>query len=102
MTTGPLTNGTLATYTFDARNRLTSAGGLSYAYDPANNRVAITNGVAVTTFVVDPKTSQVLMRVKGGVTNYYVYGLGLVYEEDGLKEKLTSQYECRVVKEILV
>jgi hypothetical protein len=26
----------------------------------------------------------------------------LVYEEDGLKEKLTSQYECRVVKEILV
>jgi len=25
----------------------------------------------------------------------------LVYEEDGLKEKLTSQYECRVVKEIL-
>ncbi len=25
----------------------------------------------------------------------------LVYEEDGLKEKLTSQYECRIVKEIL-
>jgi hypothetical protein len=25
----------------------------------------------------------------------------LVYEDDGLKEKLTSQYECRVVKEIL-
>ena len=37
-------------------------------------------------------------------TVLYLLGLDykrLVYEEDGLKEKLTSQYECRVVKEIL-
>ena len=78
---GPLTNG-FGSYTYDVRNRLTGAGGVSYAYDPAGNRVAITNGVTVTQFVVNPNAalSQVLMRVQNGVTNYYVYGAGLLYE----------------------
>ncbi len=82
MTSGPLTNDTSASYTFDARNRLLSVGGISYGYDLAGNRVAITNGASVTRLVVNPNAalSQVLMRVKGGVTNYYVYGLGLLYE----------------------
>ena len=81
MSYGPLTNG-FAPYTYDVRNRLTSAGGVSYAYDPAGNRVAITNGATVTQFVVNPNTalSQVLMRIQNGVTNYYVYGAGLLYE----------------------
>ncbi len=82
MTSGPLTTNTLVTYTYDARNRLTGVGSLTYGYDPAGNRIAVTNGASVSTDVVDPKTSQVLMRIISGVTNYYVYGLGLVYEED--------------------
>lgn len=82
MTYGPGTNNTFLTYTYDARNRLTSSGGVSYGYDPANNRTALTNGPTNETFVVDPKTSQVLMRIKAGVTNYYIYGAGLQYEID--------------------
>lgn len=82
MTSGPLTNDTLTTYTYDARNRLTSVGSLSYGYDPAGNRTTITSGTNVTKLVVNPnaKLSQVLMRVRSGVTNYYIYGLGLQYE----------------------
>lgn len=87
MTSGPLTqSSTLTTYNYDARNRLTNVAGtgalptLSFAYDPTGARTAITNGTNVTLFVVDPKTSQVLMRVRNGATNYYIYGLGLMYE----------------------
>ncbi|MBI5386521.1 MAG: RHS repeat-associated core domain-containing protein [Verrucomicrobia bacterium] len=86
MTRGPLTNATLADYTYDARNRLTSAGNVQYGYDLASQRVSLTatnNGQLTTNkFVVNPNAalSQVLVRVRGGVTNYYVYGLGLLYE----------------------
>jgi RHS repeat-associated protein len=82
MTYGPGTNNTLLTYNYDARNRLTSAGGLTYGYNPAGSRTSLTNGSTNETFVVDPKTSQVLMRIKPGVTNYYIYGAGLQYEID--------------------
>jgi len=82
MTSGPLTNSTLLTYSYDARNRLLSAGGLDYAYDPANNRVAVTNDTNIAQFIFSPNGSQVLMRIKSGMTNYYVYGAGLLYEVD--------------------
>jgi len=82
MVSGPLTNNSLATYTFDSRNRLTSAGGLSCGYDPAGNRTTVTNGAMVTKFVINPnaKLPQTLMRIKNGVTNYYIYGVGLLYQ----------------------
>jgi len=82
MVYGPLTNGAFSSLTYDARNRLLSAGGLSYTYDPPGNRTVVTNGAAVTKFVINPnaKLSQVLMRIKGGVTNYYIHGAGLLYE----------------------
>jgi YD repeat-containing protein len=71
--------------TYDARNRLvgtTSTSSLTYGYDPAGHRTAITNGAEVTRLVVNPNAplSQVLMRTKAGVTNYYIYGVGLLYE----------------------
>ena len=82
MTNGPLTSSTFVAYGYDARNRLLAAGGLSYAYDPTGNRTGVTNGANVTRFVMDPnaKLSQVLMRVRTGVTTYYIYGPGLLYE----------------------
>jgi RHS repeat-associated protein len=97
MTSGPLTNNTFSSYAYDARNRLLSAGGLTYSYDPAGNRVAITNGANVTKLVVNPSgaLSQVLMRVKNGVTNYYVYGLGLLYEADDAGNTKTYHYDYR-------
>jgi RHS repeat-associated protein len=82
MTSGPLTNDTFATYGYDARNRLLAVGGLQYGYDAAGNRTALTNGANVTRFVINPNAplSQVLLRVRPGVTNYYIHGLGLLYE----------------------
>lgn len=92
MIVGPMaylpTSGVLnQSYDYDARNRLTRTVNSqpstnSYGYDPAGQRTAITNGANVTRFVVNPNAplSQLLMRIKGGVTNYYIYGAGLLYE----------------------
>jgi RHS repeat-associated protein len=100
MVYGPLTNGASAAYTYDARNRLTSVGGLSYQYDPTANRVGLTNNGTATSFVVNPNASlsQVLMRTQDGVTNYYVYGVGLLYEltpANGTQTILTHHYDYR-------
>ena len=100
MTSGPLTNDTVVSYTFDARNRLITAGGLGYSYDPAGNRTAITNGAVVTKFVINPnaKLSQALMRIQNGVTNYYIYGAGLLYqvtEQSTATNTLTYHYDYR-------
>ena len=82
MTWGPLPGGAFTNYTFDARNRLTGTGGLTYGYDATGNRISVTNGGNTTQYVVNPNAAlpQVLMRTKGSVTTYYVYGAGLLYE----------------------
>lgn len=82
LTYGPLTNSSFATYVYDARNRLLNVGGVTNVYDAANNRIAQTQGTNATVFVVNPiaKLPQVLMRIKNGVTNYYIYGPGLLYQ----------------------
>jgi RHS repeat-associated protein len=98
LTYGPGTNNTFVSYAYDARSELTSAGGIEYTYDPAGNRTALTNGSAVTTFVVNPQGSQVLMRIAGGTTNYYIYGRGLLYEIDQTATTTTEAYyhfDCR-------
>ena len=95
MTNGPLPSGTATTlgaYGYDARNRLTTFTGSSsastYTYNPDGLRVQITDA-DTTTFVVDPNAalSRTLLRIKGGVTTYYVYGLGLLYEDNGSATK---------------
>lgn len=98
MISGPLTNDTPSTYSYDARNRLLSVGGLDYGYDPANNRTSVTNGANVSQFVISPNGSQVLIRVKGATTNYYVYGPGLLYEVEETTtttNEVTYHYDCR-------
>ena len=98
LTYGPLTNNTFGTYTYDARNELTTAGGLSYGYDPAGNRTSLNNGTDTAVYVIDPKTSQLLMRIKAGITNYYVYGVGLLYESDETATSIKTafyHYDCR-------
>ncbi len=82
LTSGPLTNSTFFTYAFDARNQLLNVGGITNAYDPAGNSIGMTYGTNSVSYVVNPnaRLSQVLMRVKNGVTNYYIYGVGLLYE----------------------
>jgi len=82
MTYGPGTNNTLISYGYDARGRLLNVAGVDYGYDPAGNRISVSNATGVTRFVINPAgpLSQVLMRVRSGVTNYYIYGVGLCYE----------------------
>ena len=88
MTTGPL-QGNMATYSYDARNRLTAAGNLNYLYDAENNRIGVNETVYgqvyTTLYVVNPNSylSQVLIKTDNdGNKTYYVYGLGLVGQED--------------------
>ena len=66
----------------DARNRLLSVGGVTNAYDMSGNRVGLVYGTNSSVFVINPNSAlpQVLMRIKNGVTNYYVYGAGLLYQ----------------------
>ncbi|PTY01378.1 RHS repeat-associated core domain-containing protein [Opitutus sp. ER46] len=84
MTTGPSPSGAMKTYSYDARNRLTSFDGSGYTYNPDGLRTAVT-GTGAASFLVDPNAalSRVLRRTKGGVTTYYVYGHGLLYQESG-------------------
>ena len=81
MTYGPL-GGAFASFTYDQRNQLTSAGGTTYTYDGEGTRV--TRGG--TTYVTDPvsELSQLLMTYnEDGSVTYYVYapGYGLMSQE---------------------
>jgi RHS repeat-associated protein len=98
-------NNTFGTYTYDARNELTSAGGVSYGYDPAGNRTGLANSYNNNTFVINPNGSQLLMRMNlcGActdpfVTNYYIYGAGLLYQIDEGSTTTNTvfyHYDCR-------
>ncbi len=80
MTTGPKVDGTGGTYDYDTRNRLISADGITYRYNPDGLRVQ----AGTVTEVADPAggLSHVLARTDGGTTKWYVWGLGLLYEVD--------------------
>jgi RHS repeat-associated protein len=100
LVSAPLTNDTFAAYTYDARNRLLNAGGVTNAYDPSGNRVGIAYGTNSESYVVNPysKLPQILMRIKNGVTNYYIYGAGLLYqitETATATNTLTYHYDYR-------
>ena len=100
LTNAPLTNSTFVSYAYDARNRLLNAGGVTNVYDAMNNRIGQINGTNTTIFVVNPnaKLPQVLMRIQNGVTNYYIYGSGLLYqvtETATATNTLTYHYDYR-------
>jgi RHS repeat-associated protein len=97
---GPLTNGTFAAFNYDSRNRLLTVGGVTNVYDALNNRIGQTYGTNSAMFVVNPNSPlpQVLMRTKNGVTTYYVYGAGLLYqvtETATATNTLTYHYDYR-------
>jgi RHS repeat-associated protein len=71
-------------FTFDPRNHLSQAAGSSYQYGPEGRRTSWTGSDGITrTFVIDPSGAldRTLIRTKGTTTTYYVYGLGLLYQE---------------------
>ncbi|MGA2800997.1 MAG: RHS repeat-associated core domain-containing protein [Verrucomicrobiota bacterium] len=100
LTSAPLTNGTFATYAYDARNRLLNVGSVTNVYDVMNNRIGQIYGTNSVIYVVNPnaKLPQMLMRIKNGVTKYYVYGAGLLYEVTetaAATNTLTYHYDYR-------
>jgi len=97
---GPLTNDIFTAYAFDVRNRLLNAGGVTNIYDAMNNRIGQAYGTNSIAYVVNPnaKLPQVLLRIKNGVTNYYIYGAGLLYqitETATATNTLTYHYDYR-------
>ena len=97
LTDAPLTNGAFASYAYDARNRLLNAGGVTNVYDGMNNRIGQIVGTNVTAYVVNPnaKLPQVLMSIKDNMTNYYVYGAGLLYQvTETTNGEKTLTYHC--------
>lgn len=100
LTSAPLTNDTLANYVYDARNRLLNVGGVTNVYDAMDSRIGQTVGTNTTFYVVNPNTKlpQVLLRIKNGVTNYYIYGAGLLYqitETTAATNTLTYHFDYR-------
>lgn len=77
-------SGVLSSLAYDSRDRLLTAGGLTYGYDAENRRVSTTSTAGTTTYVYDPNAqlSRLLMSVStsGSITKY-VYGLGPIYQE---------------------
>jgi len=97
---GPLTDDNFTAYTFDVRNRLLNAGGVTNGYDAMNNRIGQAYGTNSIAYIVNPnaKLPQVLLRIKNGVTNYYIYGAGLLYqitETATATNTLTYHYDYR-------
>ncbi len=104
MLTGPLlASNVSANYTYNARNQLVSAGGVTNTYDALGNRIATTVGGQTTTYLMNPNAAlpQVLIRTKPDTTQtYYVYGAGgvLLYEVTGIggsESYKTYHYDAR-------
>ena len=104
MTFGPLGKPALgnlmpagSVHTYDARNRLIAAGGITYSYDSEGRRTGMTDANGLTRYVNDPSgpLDRVLYKIApNGTVTSYVYGLGLLYEEtDGAT--LTYHYDWR-------
>ncbi len=80
----PVNGSLLGAVTWDARNRLLSAGGVSYTYDAENRRATSTTSAGTTKYIYSrgARLDRLLAKVNpdNSVTRY-VYGSGLLYEE---------------------
>ncbi|MBU7007156.1 leucine-rich repeat domain-containing protein [Phosphitispora fastidiosa] len=84
MITGPL-GGEMSSYIYDARNRLTNAGEAAFLYDAENNRIGADYGDGVIQYVIDPNARLRKLLIKhdtDGKQTFYVYGLGLIGQEE--------------------
>ncbi|MBE0411428.1 MAG: hypothetical protein IBX69_17025, partial [Anaerolineales bacterium] len=87
---GNLTSDGVKTYSYDAANRLTSVneGGIvtTYAYSGDGDRVSQTVDGVTTTYVIDVAAplTMVLAETTGTETIYYLHGLNLIGQSDGV------------------
>ena len=95
MTNGPLPDGSFGAYDFDIRNRLGSAGGISYEYDSEGERVEKSDGTTTTTYINENNLglTKVLQRDKDGEVTRYVWGVGLLHEVNDSAEATYYHYD---------
>ncbi len=82
--------------TYNSRNQLTSAGGVSYTYDAEGVRRTLTDSNGTTRDVTDPNATMSRLLVRhhpGGSKTFYVYGLGLLYEVDEAENTKTYHFD---------
>ena len=99
MVYGPL-NGEMVTFTYDCRNRLTSAGNTTYEYDAENVRTATETPEYREEYITDSvsELSRVLVitreyKTKNKTeTEQYYYGNGLIYEKSSEVGVLVYHY----------
>ena len=74
----------ISTYGYDSANRLISAGGHTYTYNAENTRIRNLCSDSDTTYTYNTncRLSQLLTKTENGITTKYVYGLGLIGEEN--------------------
>ena len=97
MTYGPV-DGVMQELTYDCRNRLIEAGGVSYTYDAENTRIATTKDGRTTEYVTDTggSLSRLLVAYEADntETTYYYGAEGLSAQyNDGTKEYLNYHYD---------
>ena len=106
MVYGPV-NGEMGTLTYDCRNRLVSAGGVTYGYDPENVRISAETEDFREVYVtesVSGSLSRVLVMTRyekedGSVSGtgnktLYFYGNGLISEKTGDREYWPHYNSC--------
>ena len=81
---------------YDSSNRLLNAMGSTYTYDAENNRIRVVNPYFEQDFVYNTncKLSQVLASFEFGNPIFYIYGLGLIGEEQN-GQFYTYHYDYR-------
>lgn len=102
MIQGPLPNGTPGSYTYNARNQLTVAGGVTYGYDAEGHRVSLTSGGQTTRYVIDPHGGplpRVLVRERptggGNVLSVHA-GATLLYDVEATSDAVTYYHYDQV------
>jgi len=91
-------NGSTVNFTFDSGNRLIQAGSTTYAYDAENNRIAqtINGGKAQYVYDTTSSISKMLMCTDAsGNKTYYVYGVGLIGEQNSSDAYSVYHYDYR-------
>jgi RHS repeat-associated protein len=81
---------------YNSRNQLTNAAGISYTYDAEGHRRTLTDSGGTTRDTIDPSgsLSKLLVRTHpDGTKTFYVYGMGLLYEVDQAEKTKTHHYD---------
>jgi YD repeat-containing protein len=104
---GNLTSDGVKTYAYDAENRLTSvmegASTTTYTYNGDGDRISQTVGGMTTSYVLDTATSltMVLAETTGTDTIYYLHGLDLVAQNDGVSTEYFGYDGLGSVRQVL-